>query len=288
MDQIKIDNLEIYGFHGVFPEEKQNGQIFKIDAVLYTDLRPAGTKDELSLSTHYGEVCHFMTQYFRENTCSLIEAAAEHLAGAVLLKFPLIRKIELEVKKPHAPIGLPFGSVSVRIERGWKTVYLGIGSNLGEKQKFIEKAVKRLKSSELIREVKCSEIIATPPYGDAALYDFLNGAIELKTLLTPYELLDFLHEVEREAGRERKIHWGPRTLDLDILFYQDFVSSDPLLTVPHPDMENREFVLKPLDELCPWYVNPVTGKTVRQMLNELKGRNKNIDEKECKAPAGQL
>ncbi len=272
MDQIRIENLEIYGFHGVFPEETKEGQIFQIDARLYVDLRPAGKKDELSLSTHYGEVCHFMTQYFRENTYALIEAAAEHLARAVLLKFPLIERLELEVKKPHAPIGLPFGNVSVFIDRGWNTAYLGIGSNLGEKQNFIDRAVTGLKGNELIRKVKCSQMIETPPYGDVALYDFLNGVIELKTLLTPYELLDFLHQLEEEAGRERKIHWGPRTLDLDLLFYQDFVSNDPLLTVPHPDMENREFVLKPLDELCPWYLNPVTGKTVRQMLNDLKNK----------------
>ena len=273
MDQIKIENLEIYGYHGVFPEEAKNGQIFKIDAVLHTDLRPAGIKDELTLSTHYGEVCHFMTQYFKENTYLLIEAAAERLARAVLLKFPLIRQIDLEVKKPHAPIGLPFGCVSVRIERGWKNAYLGIGSNLGERQQFLEKAIEGLKSNALIREVKCSEIIKTPPYGDNALYEFLNGAVELKTLLTPYELLDFLHELEAEAGRERKVHWGPRTLDLDLLFYQDFISNDPLLTVPHPDMENREFVLEPLNELCPWYFNPVTGRTVRQMLNDLRSRS---------------
>lgn len=272
VDQIKIENLEIYAAHGVFPEETRNGQMFKIDAILYTNLRPAGIKDELTLSTHYGEVCQFMAQFFRENTYLLIEAAAEHLVRALLLKFPLIERVELELKKPHAPIGLPFENVSVRIERGWKTAYLGIGSNLGDKQQFLNQAIRRLKENELIREVKCSKVIATAPYGGAALYDFLNGAIELKTLLTPYELLDFLHELEAEAGRERKIHWGPRTLDMDILFYQDFVSNDPVLTVPHPDMENRQFVLEPLDELCPWYFNPVTGKTVRQMLMELKAK----------------
>lgn len=288
MDQIRIENLEIYAAHGVFPEETRNGQIFKIDAVLYTDLRPAGMQDELTLSTHYGEVCQFMTQFFRENTYLLIEAAAEQLARAVLLKFPLIEKIELELKKPHAPIGLPFESVSVRITRGWKTAYLGIGSNRGDKQQFLDNAIKKIKENEQIRAVKCSKIITTPPYGDTALYDFLNGAIELKTLLTPYELLDFLHELEAEAGRERKIHWGPRTLDLDILFYQDFVSNDPVLTLPHPDMENRKFVLEPLDELCPWYLNPVTGRTVRQMRKELEVKEEKKHEKDSEKASGQL
>lgn len=270
MDRIKIENLELYGNHGVFPEETKNGQMFKIDAVLYADLAPAGKADELTLSTHYGEVCLFIAQFFKENTYKLIEAAAEHLVSALLIQFPGIERIELELKKPHAPIPLPFESVSVRIERGWKKAYLGIGSNLGERQQYLEQAIEKLKENERIRDVKCSSIISTAPYGENALYDFLNGAIELKTLLNPYELLAFLQELEKEAGRERRIHWGPRTLDLDIIFYQDFVSNDPLLTVPHPDMENRDFVLKPLDELCPWYLNPVTGKTVRQMLKELE------------------
>ena len=270
MDQIKIDNLEVYAYHGVFPEETRDGQIFQIDAVLYTDLRPAGEADELTLSTHYGEVCHFINRFLRENTYMLIEAAAENLTRELLLAFPRIERIELELKKPHAPIELPFENVSVMIERGWKQVYLGIGSNLGKRQELIEQAIMKLTKHKLIKDVKCSKIISTEPYGDTALYEFLNGAIELKTLMTPHKLLEFLHQIEAEAGRERKVHWGPRTLDLDILFYEDFVSNDPVLTVPHPDMENRLFVLEPLNELCPWYFNPVTGKSVRQMLRELK------------------
>ena len=118
--------------------------------------------------------------------------------------------------------------------------------------------------------MRCSKLLYTKPYGGVKQEDFLNGAIELETLLTPYELLDFLHELEKEAGRERKIHWGPRTLDLDILFYEDFVSDDPKLTIPHPDMENRLFVLEPLMELCPYYINPINQKSVKQMLKELQ------------------
>lgn len=270
MDQIRIDNLEVYAYHGVFPEETQNGQIFLIDAILYTDLRPAGMADELALSTDYGEVCRFIDSYLRTHTFLLIETAAERLAGEMLLRFPLIEQLTLEIKKPHAPIDLPFSCVSVRIERGWKLVYLGIGSNMGDKQLFIEKGIEGLKGHPQIKNVKCSGIITTAPYGGVEQDDFLNAAIELKTLLSPYELLSFLHQLEREAGRERKVHWGPRTLDLDILFYQDLLLNDPELTIPHPDMANRQFVLEPLNELCPGYYNSVTGKSVRQMYLEFK------------------
>lgn len=277
MDEIRIENLEVYGAHGVLAKETRNGQMFMINAVLRTDLGPAGKADDLSLSTHYGHVCQFMNQYLREHTFLLIEAAAEHLAKEVLLKFPLVHSIVLELKKPHAPIGLPFSSVSVKLERGWKKAYLGIGSNMGDKQKFLDTAVKKLKKNPEIKDVRCSGFLRTAPYGGVEQDDFLNGAVELKTLLMPCELLEFLHRLEAEAGRERKVRWGPRTLDLDILFYEDFVSGDPVLTVPHPDMANREFVLKPLEELCPWQVDPVSGKTVRQMLMELEEKSKSGD-----------
>lgn len=269
MDSIRIEHLELYGYHGVFPEEKEKGQLFYVDAELYLELKKAGRTDDLTQSVHYGEVCHFMNRFFTEKTYDLIEAAAEAMAEAVLLEFPLIRSIHLVLNKPHAPIGLPFGNVAVSITRGWKRAYLGIGSNMGDKERYIREAVEKLKAHEKIREVRCSSLIVTKPYGGVTQEDFLNGAVELMTLLSPYELLEYLQQLEREAHRERLVHWGPRTLDLDILFYEDFVSADEKLSVPHPDMSNRRFVLEPLAELCPWYINEKLQKTVARMLAEL-------------------
>lgn len=271
-DQIKIENLEVYAAHGVFQEETREGQLFLVDVTLNTDLRQAGLSDQLTLSTHYGEVCEVINGYLREHTFQLIEAAAEHLAEELLLRFPLVISLALELKKPHAPIRLPFSNVSVKMERGWKKAYLGIGSNLGDRRKYLEQGISGLKNNLRIRKVRCSGVLETKPYGGVEQGDFCNAAIELETLLPPYELLDFLHQLEEKAGRERKIRWGPRTLDLDILFYEDFISQDPVLTVPHPDMANRAFVLEPLSELCPWYLHPVTGKSIRQMLEELKNK----------------
>ncbi len=290
MDQIKIENLEVYAAHGVFQEETREGQMFLVDVILNTNLRPAGIADELTLSTHYGEVCQAINVYLREHTFQLIEAAAEHLAEELLMQFPLVDSVVLELKKPHAPIKLPFSNVSVRIERGWKKVYLGIGSNMGDRRKFLEQGISGLKENARIRKVKCSKVIETKPYGGVEQENFYNAAVELQTLLPPGELLSFLHQLEAKAGRKRKVHWGPRTLDLDILFYQDFVSGDPVLTVPHPDMANRAFVLEPLNELCPWYLHPVTGKSVRQMLEELKKQcgSEEESEKGKKTPSGQL
>lgn len=269
-DMIRIKGLEVYAGHGVFARENKDGQMFLVDAVLYTDVRMAGLRDELAYSTDYGEVCHFISRYLREHTFMLIEAAAEGLALEMLLTFPQILELALTIHKPHAPVALPFSDVSVEIRRGWKQAYLGIGSNMGDKKAYLEDAVRKISAHAKIRKVRCAEMIITAPYGGVEQDDFLNSAIELETLLTPYELLAFLQELEADAGRERLIHWGPRTLDLDILFYQDFISDDPALTVPHPDMENRLFVLEPLFQLCPYYMNPVIGKNVKQMLKELK------------------
>lgn len=270
MDEIRIENLEVYAYHGVFEEENKIGQTFYVNAVLYTDVRKAGLHDDLTLSTHYGEVSHLINTCLKENTFQLIETVAEFTAEQILLKFPLIKKVSLEIRKPQAPIGLPFESVSVKIERGWKKAYLAIGSNMGDKNGYIKEAIEKIKKNPKIRNIMTSELIVTKPYGGVKQDDFLNGAVELQTLYMPYELLHFLQKIEAEAGRERKIHWGPRTLDLDILFYEELISDDKELIVPHPDIQNREFVLKPLSELCPYYRHPILGKTVVQMLNELQ------------------
>ncbi len=272
MDQIRIENLEVYAAHGVYPKETRQGQLFKVDVTLNTDTGPAGLADDLALSTNYGEVSRLIQRYLWENTFSLIEAAAEHLAREILLSFPRVESLALELKKPQAPVKIPFSNISVRIERGWHQAWLGIGSNMGDRKAYIDQALAALEEKPEIRQVRCSRLITTAPYGGVEQEDFLNGAVGLKTLLSPQELLAFLQELEHRAGRERKIHWGPRTLDLDILFFEGFVSDDPLLTVPHPDMENRGFVLEPLDELCPWLRHPLNGRSVRQMRQELEKR----------------
>lgn len=270
MDQIKIENLKVYAHHGVYQEENENGQNFYINAVLYTDTRKAGLEDKLELATNYGEVCHFIDKYVRGNLFKLIETLAERLAEALLLEFPLVEEIKLEIRKPEAPIGLEFESVSVEIVRKWHMVFLAAGSNVGEKQKYIKDAIKSLDADEKCKVIKTSELIRTTAYGEVEQEDFLNGALIMKTLYTPEELLQKIHELERAAGRERKQHWGPRTLDLDIIFYDDMVIDTDTIQIPHVDMQNRDFVLEPLSQLAPYMVHPVLGKTVEQLYEEVQ------------------
>ena len=269
-DKIKIQNLEVFANHGVFPEENVLGQKFVVSAVLYTDTRKAGQTDELTASIHYGEVSAFIDRYLKEHTFQLLEKVAESLAEELLLQTKGLQKIRLEIKKPWAPVGLPLETVSVEIEREWHTAYIALGSNIGDSEAYLKEAIDKLDHLPTSRVEKVSSFLVTAPYGVTDQPDFLNGCLKLQTLLYPEELLWELNRIEQEAGRERIIHWGPRTLDLDIIFYDDLICEEDDLCIPHIEMHKRSFVLKPLEEIAPYKRHPVTGKTVREMLGELE------------------
>lgn len=268
-DEIRIDELEIFAHHGVYDFETRNGQKFYVNAILYTDTRKAGVTDELSDSTNYGEVCSFITDFLTNNTYKLLEAAAEKVTEAILLRFPLIKGVSFEIRKPEAPIGLPFSSVSVKMERFWHTAYIALGSNLGDKKKYLDLALLHFEQNPQIRLLKTASCIETEPYGGVKQDSFLNSVCKMETLYLPYELLDELHRIEQLAERKREIHWGPRTLDLDIIYYDDLIMADEDLIIPHADMENRTFVLEPLCEIAPYLRHPVTGLATKQMLAKL-------------------
>ena len=274
-DFIKIANLKVFAHHGVFPEETRDGQDFYVNAKLFLDCRKAGKTDNLSDSLNYGEVSHFITDFLQDHTYKLIESVAEQLAEAMLLSMPVLKGVEIELCKPHAPIGLPFENVSVTMKRQWHEVYLAVGSNLGDKNAYIGNGIDELRRIKEIKEVRVSELLVTKPYGGVEQDDFVNGAIALKTLLSPQELLKKLHEIEQHANRERIIHWGPRTLDLDILFYDQEIIDMPDLHIPHIDLHNRDFVLVPINQIAPYLRHPVLNQTISQLLDSLLNKSEN-------------
>ena len=198
---------------------------------------------------------------------------AFHLAYELLKRYDISRA-DIRIEKPSAPIGLPFETVAAEISRKWNRAYIGLGSNIGDRKAYMDTAVKELASDDNIRVMQVADFIETEPYGYKEQNKFLNSAAKIETLYSPYELLHRLQDIEQKAHRERKIHWGPRTLDMDILMYEDIIINDENLVVPHRDMANREFVLRPLCQIDPYAVNAVTGKSVKQMYDELKSNEK--------------
>lgn len=274
-DEIHIDTLEIFANHGVFAEETTLGQKFLLSITLYTNTSKAGISDDLTFSTDYGDVAHFASTFTKQHARKLIEAAAEDLACAILKKYPLLAGIRIQLEKPWAPIGLPLQSVSVTISRFWHTAYLGIGSNMGNKKQYLDMAIQQLNEDEKCHVKKVSSYLETKPYGGVKQEDFLNACLCIKTLYLPMELLNVLHHIEENAHRERIVHWGPRTLDLDILLYDNLVMEREELILPHADMLQREFVLRPLAEIAPFKRHPIAKKTIQQLLQELLEKNNN-------------
>lgn len=145
------------------------------------------------------------------------------------------------------------------------TAFVGLGSNLGESAQTLSDAVLVLHRTPGVQVVKVSSLYYTAPVGGVEQPEYCNQAVEIHTSLGPVELLNLLLATEAQFGRVRKVHWGPRTLDLDLLFYDQQTLELPTLTLPHPRIGERGFVLAPLLELEPDWMHPVLGSTVKQL-----------------------
>jgi len=153
-------------------------------------------------------------------------------------------------------------------------VFLGLGSNLGERDQYLNRAANGLKCLKDTRLVWASSVYETEPYGKKEQPGFLNAVIEIETAHPPEELFREVKLLERETGRTLADHWGPREIDIDILIYDGLVFGNEQVTVPHPELEKRKFVLIPLREIAPDLVHPVSGLTVEEMAASCPDRSR--------------
>jgi 2-amino-4-hydroxy-6-hydroxymethyldihydropteridine diphosphokinase len=152
-------------------------------------------------------------------------------------------------------------------------VYLGLGSNLGNREEYLRNAIKAL--GKIGKVSKQSKIIETPAWGITDVPSYLNMAILLETEILPLALISLILKTEQSLGRERKQKWGSRVIDIDILFYNDWVINTAGLNIPHPFIVERTFVLQPLVELNQQLIHPVLNKNVGELYHELKNENPN-------------
>lgn len=272
MDSIFISNLIVHANHGVFQEEKNLGQKFLIDLTLNLDTQEAGITENLEKSVHYGVLANEVTELFKSKSNDLIEKCAEEIAVFILTKYDLVKNVNVKIKKPWAPIMLPVDEVLVEINRKRHIAFLGLGSNIGDSEIILKNAIQKI-NNEYTKVTKKSKLYRTKAWGLEEQPDFLNMAIEIETFYEPLTLLKHLQKIEIDLGRERKIHWGPRTIDIDILFIDNLKIYAENLKVPHPYIEERQFVLEPMCDIAPFYVHPVLNTQIRKLLEKIKGND---------------
>lgn len=254
-DHVLIDAFRVTCIIGVLDHERVTPQPLQVDVDIEIDLAEAGRTDDLTTTVHYGEVAVALAELARSTKYLLLERLAEHMTQ-VVLEFPRVRAVDLKLTKLQPPIPEEIGSTAVRLRRenpidsttGAHRAVVAIGSNLGDRVAHLKFALGRLGDSVVAQ----SQVFETDPVGgpgDQGAY--LNMVVSLDTELDPYSLLRWLNRIEADAGRERNVHWGPRTLDLDVIFYDDVSIDDPHLTIPHPRFAERRFVLAPLSEVDP-------------------------------------
>ena len=268
--EINIVNLKTFSHIGVFEEEKRDGQEFLISINCKLQECYSYNSDDLEKTVNYGRVCNLVIDYMENAKCDLIETACEDIASMILQSYDVIKEITVEIHKPNAPVEAEFGDIYASCNKKWEKVYLSLGSNMGERDDYINDAIKELKLQDKIRNVRSSSLYTTKPYGNVDQDDFRNCICELECFYTPLELLDICQEIESKNGRIREEEWGPRTLDVDIILFGNRIIDTPELTVPHIDMQYRGFVLEPLCEIAKGAYHPVLQKRAIELYKDLQ------------------
>jgi dihydroneopterin aldolase/2-amino-4-hydroxy-6-hydroxymethyldihydropteridine diphosphokinase len=256
LDRIEVRNLVVMTVVGVLPHEREAPQPIRIDLDLHVDLRDAGRSDELADTANYGDVAERVAAAAREAKDVLLERLADRVAE-VVFGIERVEAVEVVVTKLRPPVPESLDSTAVRIlrhRRDYEAVgrdphlaIVALGSNLGDRASYLRLAVDSF--PDLVAQ---SQVFETDPVGgpeDQGAY--LNMVIAVRTPLDPYAFMRRCRQIESEAMRQRVVHWGPRTLDVDLLFYDDIRIEDPQLTIPHPRYAERRFVLAPLSEVAP-------------------------------------
>ncbi len=199
-----------------------------------------------------------------------VKKAKPKVVKKVAKKTPVVSKAKVKVAKVVVKSGKDKKIVLKPKTNEIKTVYLALGSNVGDREEYIEQAITLLRETPGIKVVRRASNYETEAEGKRNQAAFINSAVEITTNLAPEKLLEITQSMEDTLGRERGVEWGPRTIDIDILLFgRDVISTDDL-TVPHPLMHERMFVLEPLKEIAPHVIHPVLERTITELYEDRK------------------
>ena len=248
-DLIELRGLRVLGVHGALAEEQNRAQPFEIDLDVEADLAVAGTSDQLADTVDYGAVAAAASAVVADERFRLLERLAERVAAQVAAVDPRIRAVTVAVRKLRPPVPVDLASAGVRITRQSQSqrAFVALGSNLGDRVATLRRAVAGLPDVVAVSPVYETEAVGGPD-GQPA---YLNLVVELSTRRSGRNLLEVGRQLEAAAGRVRAERHGPRILDVDILLVGDESVDEADLTVPHPRMLERRFVLAPLADLAP-------------------------------------
>lgn len=254
METIRIKGLEIFAYHGVNPEEKENGQKFILDIAMQADISRAAQTDDLNETVNYAAVRKTVNAVFTAQKYDLIERAAQVVCDAILENYPKVQSVTVELKKAGSAhqrgVRLRLGRNDK--ESGMKRVVLGLGTNLGDRRENLRAALAALSHLPKTEVENVSSVWQTAPFDvPDEQQDYWNICVLLKTELSPSAVLGACLGIEAAMGRVREIYHGARCMDLDVLLYEGFKQREKELNVPHPGILERAFVLFPLLELFP-------------------------------------
>lgn len=253
LDRIDVTGLRAWGRHGVLAAEQEIGQIFVVDLGLHLSAAAAGRTDDLAATVNYAEVASRAVAEIEAGPHQLIETLAARIAERCLEVSPLLRAVTVTVHKPSAPVGVPVGDVALTITRQAPRVdaVLALGTNLGDRQAHLRRALELIGAAEDVEIAWTAPVIETDPVGGPEQDAFLNTVVGVRTGRAPEALLALAHALEQDAHRERIVRWGPRTLDVDVISWDELRQDGETLTLPHPRAHERAFVLAPWAQARP-------------------------------------
>ena len=287
MFRIIIKDLNLFGYHGVKESEKKDGQNFRFNIEILINKSSFLNDDSIENTLNYSEVIRLVKKINSSNKFNLLETFSQTIAEDIMKMSPLVEKVMVRIEKTFPPIKENLESVGVeyvldrkreekdKSENNKVDVFLSLGSNMGNRENNLRKAVDLIGRSPNINIIKISSIYETEPMYLKDQDSFYNIVLQAQVdrELSPFEIIGFLKGIEYGFGRKRsEKRYGPRIIDIDLLYYGEMVIESDFFTVPHPGIEERKFVLVPLSEIAPEFI--IKGNNIKRFIEK-----KNFTEK---------